>query len=229
MKNLFATAQPVTKKPAASAKKSDKDLIEMESLACYAQVDAVLKALEGVKETLSAKLKAEALPMFVERAKGKKPESFRAVEGDASASMEMRKRTTRSALTPEEVEILEKFGVTTEKMVTTNKLFGINPKYAENMELLTKVSEAIGKIVPEDFIVVQEEVSTNVVADSTFEDAWRKGATSEIAQIVGTMAIKPKLEITDIKVLLKSVRAHFLTDEEREQEAEEKAGAANAE
>lgn len=221
MQNIFATAQPV-KSMASKPKKGEKELIGMDDIEQYSHVDAILKGLESVKETLAATIKAKALGMFIERAKGRKPESFRAAEGDASASIEMRKRSTRSALTDEEVIVLEQLNIPVETSITVPRMFGINPSYCGDMKLLEKVSAAIAALVPADFIVVQEEKSTRVVSDSTFDEAWKQGVSAEVVSMVGVIAIKPKLETTDIATLLQDARKHFLTDEQLAAEEEQK-------
>jgi len=187
-------------------KTSNKEEVTMPGLRHFAELDALIKALAAIQSTLDTSLKGVALDHFVATANGRKPESFRGLDDGASASFELRKRSSRSILSEAELEQLERLGIKPEKSTTVPKMFGINPKYSADETLLDKVSSAIEKIVPEDFIVVQEEKSNFIVGESTMEDAFRKGATAETVLLVGTLAIKPKLDETDLGKIIDSVR-----------------------
>jgi hypothetical protein len=206
MANLFANPKAVAAKPAA--KKSAKDEVAINGLKQLAEIDALIKALTAAKGTLESTVKAEAFDHFFDlaQATAKRPDNFRGVEGNASASVEMRKRSTASALSDEEVALFEKYDLPVEKAVAVQKLFGINPAYASDDALLSKVSEAISKFVPADFIVVQEEKSKNVVGDTTMDKAFSSKAPREIIEAITVIAFKPKLETTDISTILTNVK-----------------------
>ena len=70
------------------------------------------------------------------------------------------------------------------------------------------------KIVPEDFIMVQEERSSNVVTDETIEAAFSKKAPREVIRTITTMALKPKLETTDLKVILDDIKHYIIETSE---------------
>jgi len=91
----------------------------------------------------------------------------------------LKKRSAASALTVDEQKLLEDYGVPTAKVIAQAKYFVINPKYCGDMELLEKVSAAISEMVPEDFIVVQEEESKTVIAENAVEVAFEKHAPRE--------------------------------------------------
>jgi len=205
MANLFAKATAV-KAPAKAAKKT-KDEVQLTGLLQLTQIDALMKALASAKTTLEADVKAAAFNHFFDEAQAtaKRPDNFRGIEGAASASIEMRKRSTASALSDEEVALFEQHGLKVEKAISVQKLFGINPVYASDDKMLEAVSEAISKIVPADFIVVQEEKSKNVVGEETMEKAFAIKAPREIIEAISVMAIKPKLETTEIAEIIKSV------------------------
>lgn len=207
MASLFANAKAVapTKSAAKKATKTEVTLVGLEQVA---QIDALLKALTAAKATLEADVKASAFTYFFDEAhaSGKRPENFRGVEGTASASIEMRKRSTASALSDEEVTLFEQHGLKVEKAISVQKLFGINPAYAGDDKMLEAVSTAIAKIVPADFIVVQEEKSKNVVGEETMEQAFKIKAPREIIEAISVMAIKPKLETTNISDIMESVK-----------------------
>ncbi len=207
MANLFGNAQPVVAKKVAG-KKATKDEVQLVGLEQLTQIDALIKALSAAKLTLEADVKSAAFDHFFNEAQAtaKRPDNFRGVEGDATASIEMRKRSTASALSDDEVALFESYDLVVEKSISVQKLFGINPAYAADDKLLSKVSEAISKFVPADFIVVQEEKSKNIVDEATIEKAFSIKAPREIIEAVTVMAIKPKLNNTDIGQIIDSVK-----------------------
>ena len=206
--SLFKTAK-ATAAPKAASKKSDKDEVALKGLQQLAEIDALMKALAGMKTTLEASVKADAFDHFfgVAQATAKRPDNFRGIDGIASASIEMRKRSTASALSEEEIALFEEHGLKVEKVVAVQKLFGINPAYASDDALLEKVSAAIESFVPADFIVVQEEKSKMVVGEATIEQAFADKAPREIIEAITVMAVKPKLETTDIAQIMDDVKA----------------------
>jgi len=202
---MFKNAKTI-EAPAAPSK-AKKLEIHLTGLKQVAEIDALIKALSSVQISFKADVEAQAFTEFMTlAADGTRPESFRGFEDDASASVELRKRSTMSALSEDEVALLAKHGLKAEKMIATPKLFGINPKHAENTELLEKVEAALANIVPEDFIVVQEERSKFVVADSVIEAAFKSKAPREVIKMVTTFAVKPKLEHTDIANIIEHVK-----------------------
>lgn len=192
MAGMFSTAKTIAAKPTAKAKK-EKLQIEVPGLSDLAKLDALIKAATAMKATLKSDIKAFGFDQFMDMAGGTRPSSFEGVDGVATASVELRKRGTNSALNDDEVAVLERFKIEPFKQVVTNGLFAINPKYAEDTALLGKVERALTKIVPEDFIVQQAEVSKFVVSDEMLDDAFRAGKPAEVLAIMTTMALKPKL------------------------------------
>lgn len=205
-KNLFAKAKTVAA-PAKAAKKN-KDEVQLPGIQQVAELDALIKALSAAKTSLEADVKAAGFDHFFNEAQAtaKRPDNFRGMDGTASASIEMRKRSTTSALTADEVALFEKHGLKVEKAIAVQEMFGVNTTYATNTKLLEKVSVALEKIVPDDFFVVQEEKSKFVVSEETMEKAFAIKAPREIIHSISTMAIKPKLEVTDLSEILKNVK-----------------------
>lgn len=203
--SMFANAKPVeTKKPAG--KKSAKQEVSLVGLQTMAEIDALMKALAGMKEAVEAGVKADAFDHFYSTADGKRPTSFRGVDGIASASVELRKRSTMSALSETEQALLTEHNVPFEKLIATQKLFGINPVYAEDTALLGKVETALSGIVPADFIVVQEERSKSVVTDATLDTAFAQRTPREVIQAITVLAVKPKLAVTDLVSIMDDVK-----------------------
>jgi hypothetical protein len=189
---MFATSKIIAAKPSAKAKK-EKAQIEVSGLSDLAKLDALIKAATAMKATLEADVKTFGFDQFMEMAGGSRPSSFEGVDGVATASVELRKRGTNSALNEEEVAALQAAGITPFKQIVTNGLFAINPKFAEDSILLAKVEKALSKIVPDDFIVRQEEVSKMVVSDEILDEAFRTAKSPAILAIMTTMVLKPKL------------------------------------
>jgi hypothetical protein len=205
MANLFATAKALA--PAATtAKAGTKHRKEMADLQTYAQLDAFIKAAEGMKKSLGSEINAEALKEFMRLgANGVRPDSFEGFEGNATASMELRKRSTASVLTSAEIDELKRLGLPVETIVTQTKMFGIAPKFTEDMDLLAKVSEKLEGLVPEGFFVVQEEIKKEVVGDATLAEAFAKKADEAVIRMITTSAIKPKLAVSDMAAILKAI------------------------
>ena len=212
MAKLFTNAKVVAPTKSAS-KKSDKSEVPLAGLEQLAQIDTLIKALTAAKTTLEADVKSAAFDHFFNEAQAtaKRPDNFRGVEGDATASIEMRKRSTASALSDEEVSLFEQHGLAVEKVVSVQQLFGINPSYASNDEVMEKVSNALEDLIkrgsiPADIIVVQEEKSKNVVGEATIEKAFSIKAPREIIEAISVMAIKSKLNNIDISSIIDSVK-----------------------
>ena len=207
MTGMFSTAKKIEAKPTAKAKK-DKVQIAVAGLSDLAKLDALIKAATAMKATLETEIKTFGFDQFMDMAGGSRPSSFEGTDGDATASVELRKRGTNSALNEEEVAALQAVGITPFKQVVTNGLFAINPKYAEDETLLGKVEKSLAKIVPDDFIVRQEEVSKLVVSDEILDEAFRTAKPAPVLAIMTTMALKPKLsEAYDMTKLMDDAKA----------------------
>lgn len=192
MAGLFSTAKTIATKPTAKAKK-EKRSIELPGLSDVAKLDALIKAATAMKATLENEIKVVGFAEFMKNADGKRPENFEGVDGEAKASVELRKRGTNSPLNEDEVAALATVGITPFEQVVTPELFAINPKYIEDAALITKVEKALAKIVPEDFIVRQEPVVKKVVSDEMLEEAFKSHKTPAIMELLTTMALKPKM------------------------------------
>jgi hypothetical protein len=192
---MFSTAKSLDKKPTA-AKKKDKAEVEMQGVKDLALLKALIANATTMAASIEGDLKARGFEVFMESKGSTRPSSFSGVEGEASCSVEMRKRSTMSALTDDEVGMLRKAGIEPFKQVVTQELFAINPVHAQNQDLLAKVEKSLGKIagLPDDFIVKQEGVSKYVVSDEMLDEAFKKAGTDDgVLQAMTVMALKPKL------------------------------------
>jgi len=221
--NIFKAAGEVSAKPTA-AKKRAKLEVPMNDIANLAKIKAMMDSLEAAKATLEQSIKTAGFEKFLEISGSVRPESFKGIDGVGSASVEMRKRGTNSALNADEVAALEAMGLKPFEQVITTEMYGINPKYAADETLMEKVSEAIGSFVPEDFIVLQAGVKKNVVDDGLVNSVFAMSANDpnrrSAIKMVTTMALKPKLSAdydftqlaADVQALIKPV-----TDDEAEE------------
>lgn len=205
MANLFKKAAPVTAE-AKGTKKSKKAEHHISGLQQLAELDALIKSASALKASLEAEVKEAALEIAIENAGGKKPESFRGVDGIASASLEFRKRSSASSLSQSEVDLLSEHGISAERVEVTKHLYAINPAYAADDSLLEKVSAALEGIVPDDFIMVQEGKDKYIVNDAAVDKAFAVKAPVEVIKTVITQAIKPKLEQTDLGAIIDDLR-----------------------
>ena len=201
--------------PAADKKKTKSDRVEfeVEGLKESAGLRALIKNLTTIADSLDAEVKDECFDRFVDIAvkHGRQPESFDAVEGDASAVVSLKKRSSASALSEEVVEQLRKAGISTEKAVATPEAYIINPVYAKNSALLQKVSEALKEVdgLPEDFITFQAEVSKDVTtANSIAEVCETKNEQliRELLPLVSTIAVKPNATEVDLGDAIRTIR-----------------------
>jgi hypothetical protein len=195
MAGMFKKAAKIDSKPTAKVKK-EKEQIEISGLRQLTLLDALIKQATAMQATLKAEVNAAGFEKFAAMAGGgnTRPSSFEGVDGEyVTASVEVRKRSAASVLTEDEVKVLREHDIEPFTQVTTQHLFAINPKYAGDEALLGRVEKAIEKIVPEDFIVEQDEVSRQVVSDDMLDMAFKTGKPSEVLAMMVTMAVKPKL------------------------------------
>lgn len=207
---MFANAKQVkTDKPAA--KKDKKDQVNLPGLTDLASIDAVIKALTALKSTIDADIKSEAAVHFVKtgRALKKRPENFRGVDEGSSASIELRIRSTTSVLSEEEQALLAENGIGTRTVVSVVDTYVINPDYKDNAEILGLVESRLAGVegIPEDFIQKQDGVSKVVVAEDALDKVFTLSdeKARDLLSVVGVLAVKPKLDTTDISAALKAV------------------------
>lgn len=188
-----------------AAKKNAKRQVELEGLEGVAALDLVIKQLTALKDTLGGEVKAEMKKEFVDEGMthSLRPKNFEGVEGDATASCELRMRSSRSKLTASDIKELEAAGVALETKVTKEETLAINKKYLNDQALLEKVDAACEQIddLPEDFIVCHEEVSQKVVNEQTLNTLFSLEDKKQVAALfdmVTTLAIKPKMTNEDL-------------------------------
>jgi hypothetical protein len=222
---LFSTAASIAPAKTGKSAKPAKKEIPIEGLFAYANIDAAIKALEGLKASFEPQVKGNAFKAFMAMEGGVKPESFTGVEESATASMELRKRGTNSALKADEVILLQQHKINPLKEITCRELFAINPKYAADAELLGKVEQALADVVPEDFIVKQDEISKMVVTDENVNEVFaaktslNKDVFESLVKVVTTQAVKAKLTQINFDNVMAEIAKLLKKDESAVEEA----------
>ncbi len=199
MTNLFETAEMVgTAKTKAKTDKKHK--IQIDGIEMLASIKIVEDSLKAVKTVIDGTAKNQMLEVFVEEGfqLHRKPENFKAEEGEATASAELRKRSTASGLSEMEIALAKEHNIPVETIWDVADTAIINPAYAKDNALLLRVSASLEKVkdLPKDFIQIQKgnpkvvatEESVDAVFKLTSKDLLRK-----LLSLVTTQAIKPKL------------------------------------
>lgn len=188
--SFFNNAQPV--KGGKKKASDNKFRAEVKDLATVAAIDAVMKSLKTLHETYCVKVKAQMRDTFVLRgcAAGKRPDNYVGVDGNATASLELRKRSEASPVDEYQAEALRAEGISLREETT----------YSLNQDVLTPevmalVEKALNKVpgIPPNLFTVK---SKTVVEDEALNQIFTKGEAKAklLLDMVGVLAVKPKLD-----------------------------------
>jgi len=209
----FADAKVVSKP--AKKEKPTKAEHELKGLLRFAAIKNAIDTLSTLKDTFEQDVKSQMLKHFVNAGteSGLKPANFEGLDGSATASCELRKRSVKSALSLEDKTLLDDYKIPVEKTTSEIETLIINPIYLADVTLMKKVEAALNKVkdIPEDFILKQEGVTTYTVSDATVDAVFAlkdKEKLERLAPIVTTLAIKSKLD--DDKIVAETVRELLL-------------------
>lgn len=216
--SVFENATKVKAKAPATSKK-EKEEVAIAGIKKIAVLSNLLTAIESEIKATRVTVDTQVTDHFINKfgavyVNGKKikdavkHENFRGVDVDASASCELRKRSSASALDEFQIEVLTQHGIETEEVGDTIETFIINPKYITDADLMGKVSKALSKIkdLPEDLIQQQVANKKTVTTENSLGQVLNlppETARSLLA-VVGTLAVgKAKLpeEYTVAKLL----------------------------
>lgn len=226
MPNLFETAAVTESKKPAAGKKSKKATVHIEGLETLASIVALKKALEALEETYRANAKDQAAEQFIGEgtALKRRPENFKGVEGDATASCELRQRSSASALSEIEQDLCRKYNVATEVREDMVETFIINPEYKDDVALLEKVSKALERVpgLPPKFLLRQVPNRKVVVAEESLDQVFNLPAkvVRQLLPVVGTLAVKPQLGHVDLAAILERITPILCVEEDEEGEGE---------
>jgi len=199
---MFATAQTLKTGPVSAKAKKAPPEIRIEGIESVAALDAVIKSLTALKQTFEAQAKGNMTTEFVKLgvAKGARPDNFRGVEGAASASCEMRARSSASPFQTDEIQMLAEAEIPTRKIEDGVATFGINPAHLNNAEMLKAMEKALQPLVakgklPTDLFVKLEPPTRTVLAEGALDVVFSRGEATvrKLLPVVTTMAIKPTL------------------------------------
>ena len=195
--NLFANAKTVVD-PTPKKKKGVKEEVTVENLQIYVAIDAVRKTLKGLSEDYRRNIEEQMTSLFVDEVLSthKKPESVKGIEGNSKASLQFRKRSSKSPLAMDEVAILKQHGIRTETVILSpakEEKYLINPEIVGNAKLAQKVSDALREI-PElrgmDILFLEpskEAETVEIVSDQSFEDVANLTNIAVIKQVYETI------------------------------------------
>lgn len=222
---MFATAKTVA--AVKKTGKKDKKTFALTGLAQYAAIDAVIKALEGVKKVVEADVKGQAAVEFLRSglALQKRPENFTGTDGDARASVELRSRSVSSPVSEETAKRLNEAGIPTEKVTNGIETFIINPAYKDDLTLLAKIEAALSGVegIPADLFQKQEPDTKIVVSKEGLDKLFTLDETvaQDLLPEVGVLALKPVVpEDQDITQAVDLVAKLLGCEDEAEIEAE---------
>lgn len=223
MANLFANAKTM-EAPKKPRKKGEKEVVTIKGLDKYTALDTLMKVIAPLKEIEEKEIKDTMIDHFVDTTIeiGERPENFKGIDSHSEASCELRKRSSRSPLSPAELQILKASDISTQTYVIApaqEEQFVINPEVVALVEkdarLAKEFSQAllgIKKLQGIDILLKMEAVaeeSVQVIGDQSFADAAKikdKAKLKQVMDIIGTMAVKAKLTTDKLDDVLEIVR-----------------------
>ena len=211
--SIFSQAKALPE-PKTKAKTKANDGVEVKGLEDYALIDALIKSLGAVKDTLAVAIKDESRELFVSVKDKKRPPNLKAYDGDATASIQLQKRSTRSPLSTDEVELLTEHGIPYDTVEDRAETFVINPSYANDGALLGKIDKALKGVkgLPDDFILKQTSISKHVVSDESILTMFDKELARDLVDTLCTLAVKPSLANPDLQKAL-ALAASIVADQ----------------
>lgn len=188
---MFANAKKLSTKKA----KPEKPHFKIPGLRRYEFLTVLIDKLTDLKNTLNGEIKSNARGVFLSEAKRlrKKPDNFVGVDGFSTASIELRKRSSNSPLTEDEIKSLAAWNIPVGKVDKVEETFVINPAYIADSALLKRVEKALKNVkdLPEDFILRQEGETKYVVTDETLEKVFEKDLGKNFIDTICVLGVRP--------------------------------------
>ena len=184
--NMFEKAKQSTPAKTTGKGSKAKPQFDIQDLRDYAALKNAHKQIEAALDTLKSEVNDAALEIFLTK---QNKESFQGIDGDTTASLQMRKRTSRSVLSEAEQALLEAHKI--DMMQSKDSKFYIDYKYAEDSDLLQKVGDALEGIVPADFI--QFSGDKKIVGDQALAQALKIADEDDrrnVVKVVATQATR---------------------------------------
>lgn len=186
MANMFEAAKAKTPAKSTGKGKATKPQFDITSLREYAALKNAQKQIAAALETLKEEVNDQALDLFLNKMD---PASFQGVDGDTTASLQLRRRSSRSVLSEAETDLLNAHEI--EMVKTEDSRFYIDRRYSDDQELLGKVATALEGVVPEDFI--GHTGDKYIVGKDALSQALKIADENDrrsVAKVVGTQAAR---------------------------------------
>jgi hypothetical protein len=216
--NLFANATSVVaEKPALG---SNNPTLPLAGILDLAEVDAVIKSLEAVRATIETEVKAKARTQFITAGvtAHKHAGNFTGTEGVASAAVQLKKKSSASALGEAAVTLATEFDISTKEVLDRPEHFFFNPDYTSDATKQTAISSALAPLIkngtlPADIIQFQEATKKVVVTDQSLDEVFKVAAirkltaekVGELLDVFSTAALAPKYTAPVTKALFARV------------------------
>ena len=183
--NLFTTAPVVVaEKPKSDSK---NPTLPLEGVLDLAEVDAVIKSLEAVRANIETEVKAKARAQFIEAgvAAHKHAGNFTGAEGLATAAVQLKKKSSASALGEAAIALANEYDISTQEVLDRQEHFFFNPTYTSDATKQAAISGALAPLIkngtlPADIIQFQEATKKVVVTDNSLDEVFKVAATREL-------------------------------------------------
>ena len=193
--DIFANAKP-TRKATTSAKANDKAVINIPGVEPYGKIDAMMKALKTLGDLYKQQVNDAAKEQLVAEgmAYGKRPQNFKGTDGDVTASIEYRKRSSASGLNDEEIKVCAEHNIPTEEVCDVTEGYMFNPDVM-TPEVMAKIAKALENVkgLPENLIVKQVANKKTIVTEEAIDKVFAtrdEDTIRALLSIVGVQAIK---------------------------------------
>jgi len=211
-----AKAKAGATKPKGRAKKVRPEY-NINGLRDYAAVKDLMKSLEGLEGTLKGDVHDQMMDRFVEDGlrTHSQPMNFTGNDVGATGNMQLRKRSSRSALKETEVTLLEERGISYTESADT--VYFINKDYEGDEELMAKVEAALESIddLPTDFLkcATPKYHTTEKSIGEVFAEATDANDLENLLGVVATLATRVKYE-GGLEAALKRVTAMIIDEDD---------------
>jgi hypothetical protein len=176
--NLFDTAKVINAGITKTGKGKKATSVQITGLQDLVMLDGVRDAINVLINEKILEINAQVREIFIVEgcAQKTRPANFSGVDGEATASMQLKKRSEASLLTPQQIAILKRAGIPLSVITDVRELFIINPDMADDQNILAAAHAALHDApgVPRGFIMKQEGSQRTVVTDSSILALFQK-------------------------------------------------------
>jgi len=193
--NIFDAA-PVTATVKVAKSKADKrEVYNIPALDRLSATRAMIATLETLSEQFEGEVKEASMDILVGLAlkTGKKPETFNLVADKSTGQFQLRKRSSASALTDDELALAKALGIPTVENTKVEERYVFNPDVLADQVVMAKISKALTRI-PElagmCIVQHQEAIKTTIIADGALEVACGLKSQDKIVTALGIAAVQ---------------------------------------